>query len=187
MRGDGLIGAELHTAVLQSVAERRADSEGRPKLDLAVHKADLVRHFPVFADLDDASLHTLRRALVTRYAKPGEVILRKNGTARSVFFIASGAVEVETAGQISRLGRGEMFGCLSVLMKRARRAEVRAIAPSTLLAGPDAVHEVSEAKQKPAGRAGSERRETRDRSGAVRERKAVERWKRWLGKSGQGR
>jgi CPA1 family monovalent cation:H+ antiporter len=50
-----------------------------------------------------------------------------------VFFIASGAVELEVAGQTWRLGRGEMFGQMAILMKRARRAEVRAIAPSTLL------------------------------------------------------
>ena len=37
------------------------------------------------------------------------------------------------AGQSWRLGRGEMFGQMGILMKRARRAEVRAIVPSTLL------------------------------------------------------
>ena len=57
----------------------------------------------------------------------------KESAARSVFFIASGAVELETAGQTWRLGRGEMFGQMAILMSRARRAEVRAIAPSTLL------------------------------------------------------
>ena len=42
-------------------------------------------------------------------------------------------MELETAGQTWRLGRGEMFGQMAILMKKARRAEVRAIAPSTLL------------------------------------------------------
>ena len=50
-----------------------------------------------------------------------------------MFFIASGAVELETAGQTWRLGRGEMFGQMAILLQKARRAEVRAIAPSTLL------------------------------------------------------
>ncbi|MFP4238060.1 MAG: cyclic nucleotide-binding domain-containing protein, partial [Rhodosalinus sp.] len=75
----------------------------------------------------------LGRALETRYVNAGEVIIRKDSIAKSVFFIASGAVELETAGQTWRLGRGEMFGQMAILMKKARRAEVRAIAPTTLL------------------------------------------------------
>ena len=50
-----------------------------------------------------------------------------------MFFIASGAVELEAAGQVWRLGRGEMFGQMAILMSKSRRAAVRAIAPSTLL------------------------------------------------------
>ncbi len=75
----------------------------------------------------------LARVLTTRHANPGEILLRKDSAAKSVYFIASGAVEVETAGQTWRLGRGEMFGQMAILMKKARRTEVRAIAPSTLL------------------------------------------------------
>ena len=37
-------------------------------------------------------------------------IIRKDSPAKSVFFIASGAVELEVASQTWRLGRGEMFG-----------------------------------------------------------------------------
>jgi len=63
----------------------------------------------------------------------GDVIIRKDSAAKSVFFIASGAVELQSAGQTWRLGRGEMFGQMAILMQKPRRAEVRAIAPSTLL------------------------------------------------------
>ena len=48
-------------------------------------------------------------------------------------FIASGAVELQTAGQTWRLGRGEMFGQMAILMQKLRRTEVTAIAPSSLL------------------------------------------------------
>ncbi|PZX17085.1 sodium/proton antiporter (CPA1 family) [Palleronia aestuarii] len=133
MREDGLIGAEVYTALIQTLDARRAVAEERPRLDIAVQRAELVRQFPLFADLDDAVLKRLGRALETRYVNAGEVIFRKDSAARSVFFIASGAVELETAGQTWRLGRGEMFGQMAILMNKARRAEVRAIAPSTLL------------------------------------------------------
>lgn len=133
MREDGLIGAEVYTALMQDLGARRAAAEERPRLDIALQRADLVRQFPIFADLDETALKRLGRALVTRYVDAGDVIIRKDNAVKSAYFIASGAVELETAGQTWRLGRGEMFGQMAILMKRARRAEVRAIAPSTLL------------------------------------------------------
>ena len=133
MREDGLIGAEVHTALVQDLHKRRTAVEDRPRLDLALQRTELVGQFPLFAEFDDAVLKRLGRALETRYVNAGEVIIRKDSAAKSVFFIASGAVELEAAGQNWRLGRGEMFGQMAILMTKARRAEVRAIAPSTLL------------------------------------------------------
>jgi CPA1 family monovalent cation:H+ antiporter len=133
MREDGLIGAEVYTTLMQDLSARRAAAEGRPRLDIALQRTELVRQFPLFADLDDAALQRLGRAFQTRYVNAGDTLIRKDGMAKSVFFIASGAVELEVAGQTWRLGRGEMFGQMAILMKKARRAEVRAIAPCTLL------------------------------------------------------
>jgi len=133
MREDGLIGAEVYTALMQDLAGRRAAVEARPKLDMALQRTELVRQFPLFTDLGDAALKRLGRALETRYVNPGDVIIRKDTQAKSVFFISSGAVELESAGQTWRFGRGEMFGQLAILLNKTRRAEVRAIAPCTLL------------------------------------------------------
>ncbi len=133
MREDGLVGEELYSVLMQEVAARRALSEGRPVLDIALKGRDLVRQFPLFSDLDKASLRKLSRALRTRYANAGDKILSKDELTRSVFFIASGAVEVEFGRHTTRLGRGEMFGQLAMLMKRPRRVNARALAPSTLL------------------------------------------------------
>ncbi|PWR03131.1 sodium:proton antiporter [Meridianimarinicoccus roseus] len=133
MREDGLIGSELYQTLMQDIAGRRSDAEGRPKLDLRPRKQDLVRQSPLFADLDDRTVRQLARALVTRYTADGERIIRRDSPARSVFFIASGAVEMDLPGGPKRLGRGEMFGQIALLLKHPRRAEVRAIAPSTLL------------------------------------------------------
>ncbi|WP_425085501.1 cation:proton antiporter [Ruegeria profundi] len=133
MREDGLVGEELYSVLMQEVAARRALSEGRPVLDIALKGRDLVRQFPLFSDLDKASLRKLSRALRTHYANAGDTILSKDELTRSVFFIASGAVEVEFGRHTTRLGRGEMFGQLAMLMKRPRRVNARALAPSTLL------------------------------------------------------
>ncbi|WP_339748367.1 cation:proton antiporter [uncultured Maricaulis sp.] len=134
MLEDGLIGAEVFTALMKSLGERRAAAERRPRLLIALQRVELVRQFPLFADLDDAALKRLGRALRTRYVNAGDVIIRKTSVVKSVFFIASGAVEIQNAGQSWRLGGGEMFGQMAILMQKPRRAEVRAIAPSMLLA-----------------------------------------------------
>ena len=133
MREDGLIGAEVHMSLMQELAARRTAAEERPRLDVAVQRTAFVRQFGIFTDLDDSALKILGRALKTHYVNAGEVVLRKESVAKSVYFIATGAVEMESAGQTWRLGRGEMFGQMAILTNKARRADVRAIAPTTLL------------------------------------------------------
>ncbi|PZX14004.1 cation:proton antiporter [Celeribacter halophilus] len=133
MREDGMIGAEVFTKLMQDLAEKRAKDEARPTLDIALQRIELVRQFPLFSEMDDAEIKTLARAFQTRYAKAGEIILRKNSTDKSVYFIASGAVELQRAAQTWRLGRGDMFGLMAMTRNKARRADVRTIAPSTLL------------------------------------------------------
>ena len=133
MREDGLIGAEVYTTLMQGLAVRRTAAEGRPTLDLALKRQELIKLFPLFADLDEAALKKLGRALLTKYVNAGNVIVKKNNEVKNVYFIASGAVELESMGQTWRLGRGDMFGQVAALTRNARRAEVRAIAPCTLL------------------------------------------------------
>ncbi|MDF1856747.1 cation:proton antiporter [Pseudooceanicola sp.] len=133
MREDGLIGAEVYTTLMQELGLRRVAAEERPRLDVAIQRSVLVQQFPLFAGFDDGVMKRLIRALTTRYVDAGEVIIRKDSVAKRVFFIASGAVELESAGQTWRLGRGEMFGQMAILTNKARRADVRAIAPTTLL------------------------------------------------------
>ncbi len=133
MREDGLIGAEVFTKLTEDLGARRIAVEDRPDLDIAVQRIELLRQFPLFSKLGEPDLKRLSRVLRTRHVDAGDVFLRKERIAKSVYFIASGAVEVETAGQTWRLGRGDMFGQLAILMKKTRRSEVRAIAPTTVL------------------------------------------------------
>jgi CPA1 family monovalent cation:H+ antiporter len=123
----------LHTTLKQGLATARHEADLRPHLDLAVQKSDLVRQFPLFTDMDDDSRKRLARALRTRYVQPGEVLRRKRDLPREVCFIATGAVEIETAGHRLRLGRGDMFGQLALLSRQTPRAQVTAISHTTLL------------------------------------------------------
>lgn len=130
---EGFISAELYSVLLHDVTEKRTEAEERPMIDVAPRATELVRRLPVFSDLDRGGLRRLARALKTRYAEAGEKIIQKDALARSVYFIASGAVELEMAGQSWRLGRGDIFGQTELLLRQRRRASVRAIAPTTLL------------------------------------------------------
>ena len=130
---DGIIGSELHTTLKQGLAAALREAEQRPPLDLAVQKTELVRQFPLFSDMDEDSRKRLARALRTRYVQPGDVLRRKGDIPRQVCFIATGAVEVETAGQRVRLGRGDMFGQLTILSRQTPRAQITAISHTTLL------------------------------------------------------
>jgi CPA1 family monovalent cation:H+ antiporter len=61
------------------------------------------------------------------------VLIRREDLPDRVWFVASGAVEAELADGRHLLGHGEMFGHLSVLQRRPRRATVRAISYTTLV------------------------------------------------------
>ncbi|EKX56218.1 putative sodium/hydrogen exchanger family [Rhodobacter sp. AKP1] len=133
LHDDGLIGQELFMTLRQRIQVARGKKERRPHLDLAVQKVELVRQFPLFAEMEEDQLRALERLLQTVYVRPGDVLLRRGDVPRKVFFIASGAVESDVAGQKVRLGRGEMFGQLAILTRKTRKAQVTAISHGTLL------------------------------------------------------
>ncbi|MEF3046683.1 cation:proton antiporter [Pseudotabrizicola sp. L79] len=133
MTQDGLIGPELRLALREETSTESSRLQKRPKLDLRVQRVDLVRAFPLFSGLDEDSLGKLAARMKTVYAKPGDVLMNKDERPNRVWFIASGAAEVEQAGQRLLLGRGEMFGQLSLLLRKSRRAKVSAVTHMTLL------------------------------------------------------
>ncbi len=130
---DGLIGTEVLTALLQDLLERRAALDSRPGLDVAVQRAELIRRLPFFKALGRRDHRRLQRSLKTAYVNAGDKVHTVSATGKSVIFIASGAIELTRAGRRSRLGRGDMFGHVTLLNPEVRPAQARAIAPSILL------------------------------------------------------
>jgi monovalent cation:H+ antiporter, CPA1 family len=98
MRGDGLIGAELHSA-LPGHRPRRPRPRAAPGstwLSRRPNSSASSRSSPAWTT---PLLKQLSRALRARYVNAGDVILRKDAVVRSVYFVASGAVEFDSAGQ----------------------------------------------------------------------------------------
>ncbi len=133
LEADRVIGPELYRSLRRGIAAARAREDKRPPLDTALHNREIIRNAPLFRDMDEAGLNALADALAPLFVAPGQTLIRRGDIADTVYFIASGAVEVETAGQTIRLGRGDMFGEMAVLGKRLRRSEVTAISYATLL------------------------------------------------------
>jgi monovalent cation:H+ antiporter, CPA1 family len=130
---DRLIGPELYRSLGRALGAQRRIEDTRPPLDMALHNREIIRRSPLFRDMDDAAVERLSEALVAVFAAPGDVLIRRGEPSETVYFIASGAVEVELPNQTIRLGRGDMFGEMAVLGRRARRSRVKAISYSTLL------------------------------------------------------
>jgi CPA1 family monovalent cation:H+ antiporter len=138
LRAEGLIGQELYNDLRREVESRRARAERRPHLDLGLATRELVRDFALFEGLDAAQLDKITALLQPRFAVPGERLIRQGERGVDMYFISSGAVEVNVAGQKIQLGRGDFFGEMALLGGRERRADVTALGYCQLLVLADA-------------------------------------------------
>jgi CPA1 family monovalent cation:H+ antiporter len=128
---EGLIGPEVRRALLQNVASRSRAGK-RPRLDLRLDALALARSVPLFegaAGRREEIARLMRPAL----GVPGQRLVRKGERGDSAWFIASGAVEVNTGRERMRLGRGDFFGELALLTGKRRQADVTALGYCELL------------------------------------------------------
>jgi voltage-gated potassium channel len=104
-----------------------------------IHRRDfvvtwtMVSRVPLFQHLDAGEIALIMRYLRSQMADAGEVIVRRDEEARSMYFVASGAVEVELARRRVRLDEGHFFGELAILRGGKRTATVRALEAVKLL------------------------------------------------------
>jgi voltage-gated potassium channel len=93
----------------------------------------MVARLPVFASLDAAALAEVVPRLRARSVNAGETIVPRGDMPRAIFFIVSGAVEIESDGGHVKLKPGEYFG--EIRSDRLKRPDVRvhALEPAQLL------------------------------------------------------
>lgn len=105
-----------------------------------IHRRDfvvtwnMVARVPLFAGLDAAEIATIMRFLRSRLVDAGEVIVRRDEPSDAMFFVASGAVEVEMPRRRLRMEAGQFFGEAALLSEAHRSATVRALESTHLLA-----------------------------------------------------
>ena len=104
-----------------------------------IHKREFVVNWsmlarvPLFAHLSAAEIAEVMTYLRAQTAAAGDILVRRGEPAHAMYFIASGAVEVELPNQPVVLGEGSFFGERALLHKSPRSATVRAIRPTKLL------------------------------------------------------
>jgi voltage-gated potassium channel len=95
----------------------------------------MISRVPLFAELDAAEISNVMELLRAQVVEAGEVIMRAGDAARSMYFIASGEVEIEIKGKKDRvrLGVGQFFGEVALLRRTRRTANVTALTRTNLL------------------------------------------------------
>ena len=134
MAGEGLLSPELLRHLVGELRARRASFEAIPPLDLGLDVDVLIRSVPLLGELDEAARADLKPLLVARLALLGERIIRRGERGDAMYFIASGAVEVQPPGaQVVRRGTGEFFGEMALILHQPRTADVVALSYCRLL------------------------------------------------------
>ncbi len=91
--------------------------------------------YPLFTGLNEKQLTELGTFLKFRRFSKGETVMRKGGAGHNLYIITSGRVEVsgESDIHIAYLGKGEVFGEMSLISGEPVAASVRTVEATKLL------------------------------------------------------
>ena len=141
-----------------SFRERAPEAEDRRKREHLVEAEDLLGRIDFVQAMTAHARHTLaERARFLEFG-PGQAVVRQGETGDVLYLVARGdlAVRVKTDGgekEVARLGRGALFGEMSVLTGDPRTASVVALGDAALLGiDRDAFHQVLSAEPELAQR-----------------------------------
>ena len=93
----------------------------------------MVARVPLFSELNANEIADIMQLLRAQQIEPGEMIVRRGDPAHSMYFIASGEVEIEMPQERLRLGVGHFFGEIAVLRRARRSATITALERTSLL------------------------------------------------------
>ncbi|OCJ04886.1 cation transporter [Agrobacterium sp. 13-626] len=108
---------------LAVISEQREERDRQHHLEIE----QLIETFPMFAELDEGAQEELLLLFRPRSALPGDRVIRIGDRGDSMFFVASGAVEVQLEDEEIPLDAGSFFGEMAVLTGARRTADVVAV------------------------------------------------------------
>lgn len=127
---------ELISAKLGKDLEERADQEHLGKTEEDIEAlTDMLKEFSMFQNLEKEDVRYLVSFLGFRQYSADQIIIRKGEPGRNLFIIVSGKIEVLGQGglSIAIMGRGEIFGEMSLLSGNPVGATIRTTEPVTVL------------------------------------------------------
>ena len=129
----GLIGSEVYKDLTHRVDDQIRSTMRRPALDLGVDADELISRVPLFSGLPADTLTRITAMLKPRVALPGATLFHKGDSADRMYFISTGAMEVDLGTQQVTLGSGDFFGEIALISDQPRNATVTSMAFSRLL------------------------------------------------------
>ncbi|KAG0169574.1 hypothetical protein DFQ28_011146 [Apophysomyces sp. BC1034] len=128
--------AEERLELLKKSKESGAKLNRKPSVERNVEsfretgaRAHLQR-MPFFCDCPEDFLHSISLKVEPRHYPPNALIIRKGDIGTEVFFVIDGTVEVTTSDPntaIARLGAGDFFGEIGILLNVPRTANIRSV------------------------------------------------------------
>ena len=134
MLDEAVVSREVFDDLESDLRARAGVLDRRPVLDLGLEPEKLVAKVPFFADLPPRRIAEIARLLKPRLVLPGETVVRKGEAGDAMYFISTGAVEVDLEPEPVRLGSGDLFGEIALLKDIQRTADVTALGYCRLLA-----------------------------------------------------
>ncbi len=133
----GLLEAGDAALALASVEDRMARLRRTPMSVTPPETAELCRHSPIFASLDEATLADVAELTKERVLSPGEVLFKEGDKGHVAYVIARGAMHVlkQINGKerfLDVLGGGDVVGEMAVLTGGRRTATIRAATAVTV-------------------------------------------------------
>lgn len=119
-------GHHRHEALGRELEKIRGVNEERERQH-QLEMQELIETFPLFAKVGEDSQEELLLLFRPKSALPGERVMRKGDRGDGMYFLSSGAVEVQVPGGPIRLDPGAFFGEMALLSGGRRTADVVAV------------------------------------------------------------
>ncbi len=118
------------------IAYTKEDDDELKQLDpQTANMISLLADFPMFHPLDRDDIKYLAAFLKIREYEPGEIVMNKGDPGKNLYILSSGKVEVvgDAGLSIAFMGKGEVFGEMSLLSGKPAGATIKVVEPSTIL------------------------------------------------------